>query len=381
MNPTTAIHRHVEEARSGGAGGTRIIARLRSGWALMGESQILPGYCLLLPDPVVGSLNELSFEARAVYLDEMAMLGDAVVRASAVRPRRINYEILGNLEPALHAHVIPRFESEPADLRTRAVWMYPPETWNAPEHRFDVSNPLHLAVREALKRTVEQVRAEACDRLRHVGFDSDIAGSAVVGAGSTTLGADTEHRGTVGTGPGVSGPGLFQRACAFAARAHDGHRRKDGRTPYISHPFRVAMIVRDVFGCADQETLAAAVLHDTLEDTRTDFDDLAEAFGVGVASMVVSLSKDNRLPEPQRERAYDDGLSRADWRARLIKLADALDNKDDPWRPAGDLWEAEAKRVASERVRRALAVATPLRGTHASLDRAIAVLSGVPGSV
>jgi diadenosine tetraphosphate (Ap4A) HIT family hydrolase len=370
---TTAIHRHVDEARAGGA---RVIARLRSGWAVMGESQVLPGYCLLLPDPVVGSLNDLSFEGRAVYLEEMAMLGDAVVRASAVRPRRINYEILGNLEPALHAHVIPRFESEPADLRTKAVWMYPPEVWNAPEHRFDVSNPVHLAVREALKRAVEQLQAEACDRVRHSGLSTD--GDA--DTGSTTLGADTEHRGTVHAGFSVSGPGLFQRACAFAARAHDGHRRKDGRTPYISHPFRVAMIVRDVFGCTDQETLAAAVLHDTLEDTRTDFDDLAEAFGVGVASLVVSLSKDKRIPEPERERAYDEGLSRADWRARLIKLADVLDNKDDPWRPSGDLWEAEAKRVAGERVRRALAIATPLWGKHASLDRAIAVLSKVPGA-
>lgn len=118
---STAIHRHVEEARSGGP---RVIARMASGWAVMGESQLLPGYCLLLPDPVVGSLNELPPAERAVYLDEMALLGDAVARASALKPRRINYEILGNLEPALHAHLFPRYDSEPQALRHRPVWSY-----------------------------------------------------------------------------------------------------------------------------------------------------------------------------------------------------------------------------------------------------------------
>lgn len=356
---TTAIHRHVEEARSGGA---RVIARLRSGWAVMGESQLLPGYCLLLPDPVVGSLNDLSPEARAAYLNEMAMLGDAVMRVSSVPPRRINYEILGNLEPALHAHVIPRFESEPAEFRTKAVWMYPPEVWNAPQHRFDPANPEHTRLRAALRAAVEALVCEREAKMK-----------------STEVAADTDFGGTAsGSSCGglpCGGAGLFQRACAFAARAHDGQLRKDGRTPYISHPFRVAMIVRDVFGCADAEALAAAVLHDTLEDTRTDYDDLCEAFGPAVASMVASLSKDKRLPEPQRERAYDEGLARADWRARLIKLADVYDNRDDPWRPAGDPWLEEAKRVACERVTRALTIAGPLKGSHPCLDRAIEVLS------
>lgn len=143
---TTAIHRFVDEARASTL--ARVVARMDSGWAVMGESQLLPGYCLLLPDPVVGSLNDLDDAARARYLLDMARLGDAVALAAPTKPRRLNYEILGNLEPALHAHVIPRYDSEPADLRTKAIWLYPPEVWNAADHRFDAAR--HAGLRSAI---------------------------------------------------------------------------------------------------------------------------------------------------------------------------------------------------------------------------------------
>jgi diadenosine tetraphosphate (Ap4A) HIT family hydrolase len=78
----------------------------------------------------------------------MARLGDAVTKAAPTPPRRINYEILGNLEPALHAHIIPRYHDEPPDLRTKAIWLYPPDVWNAPEHRFDEAK--HASLRDAI---------------------------------------------------------------------------------------------------------------------------------------------------------------------------------------------------------------------------------------
>lgn len=117
---STAIHRHVAEAREGRL--ARVVARLDSGWAVMGDPQIQPGYCLLLPDPVVPHLNSLTGEARRQFLDDMARLGDAVLAITGAE--RINYEILGNVEPALHAHVIPRYATEPPDLRTRPVWLH-----------------------------------------------------------------------------------------------------------------------------------------------------------------------------------------------------------------------------------------------------------------
>jgi (p)ppGpp synthase/HD superfamily hydrolase len=115
-------------------------------------------------------------------------------------------------------------------------------------------------------------------------------------------------------------------AIAFAARAHKDQRRKDGQTPYASHPFRVAIVVREVFGVDDVPVLIAAVLHDTLEDTTTDFDDLEEQFGAEVARWVALLSKDKRLPEDEREKAYVAGLAGAPWQVKVCKLSDVFDN-------------------------------------------------------
>ena len=116
----TAIHRQVDAARRGEL--DRVVARMASGWAVLGDPQITRGYCLLLPDPVVPDLNALTGDARRRFLDDMAALGDAVL--AVTRAERINYEILGNVEPALHAHVIPRHASEAPELRKKPVWLH-----------------------------------------------------------------------------------------------------------------------------------------------------------------------------------------------------------------------------------------------------------------
>lgn len=116
----TAIHRQVDLARRGDL--ARVIARVPSGWAVLGDPQITHGYSLLLPDPVVADLNALGGAARQQFLADMARLGDAVLAVTGAQ--RINYEILGNVEPALHAHVIPRHESEDPELRKKAVWLH-----------------------------------------------------------------------------------------------------------------------------------------------------------------------------------------------------------------------------------------------------------------
>jgi (p)ppGpp synthase/HD superfamily hydrolase len=113
---------------------------------------------------------------------------------------------------------------------------------------------------------------------------------------------------------------------SFASRAHQGQLRKDGRTPYASHPFRVCLVLRHVFGIDDLRALTAAALHDTIEDTTTDFDDLEKQFGAEVASWVAALSKDSRLPEPEREPAYEAQIARAPWQVKVCKLADMFDN-------------------------------------------------------
>jgi (p)ppGpp synthase/HD superfamily hydrolase len=134
--------------------------------------------------------------------------------------------------------------------------------------------------------------------------------------------------------PDPAFPRLLQ-AVAFAARAHKGQLRKDEATPYVSHVFRACLTLRHVFGVADVPVLMAAVLHDTIEDTTTDYDDLREHFGDEVAGWVAALSKDKRLPEPEREKKYRDTLARSPWQVKVCKLADVHDNLlDRPTRKA-----------------------------------------------
>jgi diadenosine tetraphosphate (Ap4A) HIT family hydrolase len=116
----TAIHALVAAARDGRE--PRVIARLFSGWAVFGERQFLRGYALLLPDPVVPTLNALGSQQRAAYLQDVVRLGDALLKLTGAA--RINYAILGNQEPALHTHVIPRYADEPEKLRVSHPWAY-----------------------------------------------------------------------------------------------------------------------------------------------------------------------------------------------------------------------------------------------------------------
>ena len=156
---------------------------------------------------------------------------------------------------------------------------------------------------------------------------------------------------------------LWQEASAFAARAHRNHVRKDERTPYFSHPARVALTLAARFGVTDETVLAAALLHDVIEDTTADYDDLQERFGKEVAEIVSFLSKDARLAEPQREPAYDERLRDAPWQARLIKLADVYDN-------LCDAADDGARRKLLGKVERALALAAG----EPALDRASATV-------
>ena len=140
----TAIHRRVADARAGRD--STVLGRCASGWAVFGHQQFVTGYLLLLPDPVVPDLNALSPERRAQFLLDMSRLGDALMRTTS--PVRINYAIFGNLEPALHAHVIPRYRNEPEAVRTQHPWTY---DWSrAPAFDAVAAAPLMRALRAEL---------------------------------------------------------------------------------------------------------------------------------------------------------------------------------------------------------------------------------------
>jgi diadenosine tetraphosphate (Ap4A) HIT family hydrolase len=123
MTPTV-IHAMVDRCRA--AIYPAVVTRVRSGWVVMGERQVLTGYCLLLPDPVVPHLNALPSEMRGQFLSDMAMVGDALL--ATTQALRVNYAIYGNVDPALHAHIFPRHTTEPEATRTAQPWAL---DWNA----------------------------------------------------------------------------------------------------------------------------------------------------------------------------------------------------------------------------------------------------------
>ncbi|MCG9895358.1 MAG: hypothetical protein MH204_07780 [Fimbriimonadaceae bacterium] len=144
------IHEIVEAYRQGLH--VPAVTKVRSGWVVLGETQITTGYCLLLPDPVVSSLNEMGAEARAYFLRDMARVGDALLATADAE--RINYEILGNVEPVLHAHIIPRYSDEDEILRPQPVWLHDWEA--APGFDLDEHGGLADQIRAALKKIVEE---------------------------------------------------------------------------------------------------------------------------------------------------------------------------------------------------------------------------------
>lgn len=146
---TTIIHQRVEEAQQGK--NPYVVCRMPSGWLVLADTQILPGYCILLHDPVVTDLNALPLKERIIFLRDMSIVGDVLLEVTSAT--LINYEILGNTDRALHAHVIPRYSSEPEETRRRPIWF---SDWtNAP--KFDPERDKKLmdriaqAIQERLK--------------------------------------------------------------------------------------------------------------------------------------------------------------------------------------------------------------------------------------
>jgi guanosine-3',5'-bis(diphosphate) 3'-pyrophosphohydrolase len=118
----------------------------------------------------------------------------------------------------------------------------------------------------------------------------------------------------------------LRAAIGLAARKHAGQLRKDKETPYVAHPMRILARLTVELGVKDVDVLCAAVLHDTIEDTTTDFDDVVELCGETVARWVAAMTHDKRLPEDERERRFREEVASAPWQVRLVKLADAYDN-------------------------------------------------------
>lgn len=157
------------------------------------------------------------------------------------------------------------------------------------------------------------------------------------------------------------------RALAFAAQKHRDHRRKDSQqTPYVNHLIAVVEVLVE-HGVDDPAVLAAAALHDTVEDTDTTLDELRAAFGDEIAAVVAAVTDDKKLVKAERKRLQVEHAPQLAPRARLVKLADKICNlrdvADQP--PAG--WPLARRQ---EYFDWAKAVVDGLRGTHAALEAA-----------
>ncbi len=143
-----SIPERVESIRAGT--NPTLICRVPSGWVVLCDMQFLSGYCILLPDPVVSSLNDLDQEKRAEYLCDMAMVGDALIEVTCAY--RINYAIAGNSDPYLHAHIVPRYLNEPEYLRKGLPWSYPHEERDSVLFNVERDRPLMEKLRQAIQK-------------------------------------------------------------------------------------------------------------------------------------------------------------------------------------------------------------------------------------
>jgi guanosine-3',5'-bis(diphosphate) 3'-pyrophosphohydrolase len=132
-------------------------------------------------------------------------------------------------------------------------------------------------------------------------------------------------------------------AFTLAADAHSGQLRKDDGSPYISHPVKVAERLHDAG--FDDEVIAAALLHDVVEDTEMDPDEIAERFGERVAVLVQALSEDEGISDYEdRKRAHAEQVAEAGADAVAIYIADKLSNLRDMRRIYAEEGEAIASR-------------------------------------
>jgi diadenosine tetraphosphate (Ap4A) HIT family hydrolase len=137
------------------------MAQMRSGFAVIGDTQHLPGYSLLLSaDPAADHLSDLGWEARREFLFDLSLIGEAIEAACRENGlRRVNYEILGNSLDHLHGHVHPRYDWEPPERITGPVWRYPKDERNAAE--FAYSDERHRPIREAITDALHDLISRA----------------------------------------------------------------------------------------------------------------------------------------------------------------------------------------------------------------------------
>lgn len=161
--------------------------------------------------------------------------------------------------------------------------------------------------------------------------------------------------------------GKILQAASFAATKHAGQRRKGSRgEPYINHPVEVANIVVNVGRIDDDDVIAAALLHDTVEDCDVTFEEISDRFGSQVADYVRELTDDMSLPKSERKRLQVEHAPHMSLGAKQIKLADKISNIRDITISPPEDWSQERRQEYIDWGRR---VVEGLRGANSELEK------------
>lgn len=166
----------------------------------------------------------------------------------------------------------------------------------------------------------------------------------------------------------MTSPARLLHALAFAAERHRDQRRKGStRSPYINHPIAVAEVLAGAGQVTDEALLLAAVLHDTVEDTETSFEELEQLFGPDVTGLVREVTDDKKLPKAMRKQLQIEHAHGTSERGKLLKIADKTCNLRDIGSTPPPDWSHERK---ADYVEWSDAVMSGLRGVNAGLERA-----------
>lgn len=165
----------------------------------------------------------------------------------------------------------------------------------------------------------------------------------------------------------IQGLPLVLMALHFAADKHRSQRRKDVHaSPYINHPIALAEALCSIGSVDDPVTIAAAILHDTIEDTETTGEELETRFGAEIRGIVEEVTDDKTLESAQRKRLQIERAAACSARAQLVKLADKICNVRDIIDAPPASWSVSRRRGYIEWAR---AVVDGLRGRNAALER------------
>ena len=267
-----------------------VICRMPSGWAQLANMQYLRGYCILTAEPQVPSLNDLDAGARERFLLDMSLIGDALLEVTD--SHRINYAIAGNNLQLLHAHIVPRYKTEPDDMLHNHPWAYPPEVMSDTPVDPLRDGPLIKELAEAITRRLKiNRRFESGGCLFYkIKLYSDSVISIVlrVTAGASRwlgsrAGMDIRTSSPLITWPktlclpssqGVAHVGDEELA-AVGARAGIGHREDAGLVVFQG---RIELILELVPGTAHAGAGRVAALHHEIVDHPVEDGVVVESF-------------------------------------------------------------------------------------------------------